>query len=240
MNLYPKSMSADLNYYLRTVTESGDDDLLFAFYLGASGNTSPHTYVEGTKKYPNYGKMGVALAGLMLDAMDSLERVEAGKINVCVADFDAKIRKDDATVVEKAKEVQEKTKTLVVDSDEYYAVLEEYGFESKYDVRSVISRNEESGEYQSIRLTSLSFGDIGLVGVPYEMFDTNGIEVRDGSPFRMTLVLTACGGAYAYVPSALAVPNGGYQVYKSPFEYGTAEDVVSELLSMLCQHREIK
>ena len=65
------------------------------------------------------------------------------------------------------------------------------------------------------------------------MFDTNGMEVKEGSPCKMTFILGTTGGASGYVPSALAVKNGGYEVYSSNFTYGTAEAVVAELLQML-------
>ena len=65
------------------------------------------------------------------------------------------------------------------------------------------------------------------------MFDTNGVELREASPFKVTIVLTACGGSWGYVPSALAVPNGGYEVYTTQWVFGTAEKVVEELVEML-------
>ncbi len=239
-DLYPNTITADLNYYLRYVTENEDDDLLFAFYLGACGNTSAKEYVKGTKNYPNYAKMGMALGEKIVAAAQNLTRAEAGKINVTILDYEAQVRKDDAKRVADANEVLEKTKNIKTDSNEYYAILEEYGFESKFDVQNVISRNAESrGNFDIIRITAVSFGDIGFVGVPYEMFDTNGIEIRNASPFKMTLVVTACGGSSGYVPSALAVPNGGYQVYRSPFVFGTAEKVVSLLVDTLFNHKDI-
>ena len=49
----------------------------------------------------------------------------------------------------------------------------------------------------------------------------------------MTFVLTCAGGAGGYVPAAGAVPHGGYEVYTTSYEFGTAEKVVTELLAML-------
>ena len=65
------------------------------------------------------------------------------------------------------------------------------------------------------------------------MFDTNGIEIREASPFKTTIVITGCGGSAGYVPSALAVPNGGYEVYTTPWEFGTAEIIVNLLVESL-------
>ena len=57
---------------------------------------------------------------------------------------------------------------------------------------------------------------------------------------NMTFVITNAGGAGAYVPSALAVPNGGYEVYTAVDEFGTAERMVSEFLAILRSHKGIK
>ena len=70
------------------------------------------------------------------------------------------------------------------------------------------------------------------------MFDTNGMQVKEGSPFEMTFVLTNAGGSFAYIPSAEAVPHGGYEVYKTSYAYGTAEQIVGELLSMLGEFKK--
>ena len=72
------------------------------------------------------------------------------------------------------------------------------------------------------------------------MFDTNGMELKNGSPFNMTFVLTNAGGAGAYVPSALAVPNGGSEVYTAVDEFGTGERMVRELITILGEHKGSK
>ncbi len=67
-----------------------------------------------------------------------------------------------------------------------------------------------------------------------------GMELKNGSPYNMTFVLTNAGGAGAYVPSALAVPNGGYEVYTAVDEFGTGERMVGEFLTILREHKGIK
>ena len=69
---------------------------------------------------------------------------------------------------------------------------------------------------------------------PYEMFDTNGMQVKEQSPFKMTLVLTNSDGAYAYVPSYEACTEyGGYETEATYFGAGVAEQVVAQFLDML-------
>lgn len=236
---FPNTISADLGSNLRTTVEVLDEDILFAFFIAPSGNISFTPYVDGTKKYGSYQKMANQLSKQIIDEMDNLTKVEAGKIQMDLYDYEVKVRKDDAETVKKANEAKAEISALnLYDGDaKVYEVCAKYGFESAKEVNSIVSRNKDSRATTEIaQLSAISFGDIALVGVPYEMFDTNGIELREASPFKTTIVITGCGGSAGYVPSALAVPNGGYEVYTTPWEFGTGELVVQELVRMLREH----
>lgn len=239
-NYITNSISSDLAHTLRSLTESLDEDALFAVYVGASGNIATGAHVEGTKKFGNYQKMGKAVVEAILDT--KLEKVEAGKIQTVVKTVTVNVRKDDAETLEKAKKAQAEIKALNLYDGEakVLEVAAKYGFEGAKEIDSIVSRNTNYGKTRDHRLGVISFGDIAFTAVPYEMFDTNGMELKSGSPFNMTFVLTNAGGAGAYVPSALAVPNGGYEVYTAVDEYGTAEKMVGEFLTMLRQHKGIK
>lgn len=229
---YPHSITADLVGFARKYAEMSDD-ILFALYIGASGNINLTAKVPGTKKYNSHIEVGRALGLLVRESLDSLKKIETGKIKVSYKDCEVKILKDDAETVRKAKEVREYEEG----SNEYKAMLDKYGFASKYEVNAIVGRNN-AGETGSFYIAAIGFGDLSFVSVPYEMFDTNGMQVKEGSPFEMTFVLTNAGGSFAYIPSAEAVPHGGYEVYKTSYAYGTAEQIVGELLSMLDEFKK--
>ena len=68
---------------------------------------------------------------------------------------------------------------------------------------------------------------------PFEMFDTNGMQLRAASPFAMTF---PCGYSLTYLgymPSCTAVPHGGYEVFMCRYVPGTGESVVLKLAAML-------
>ena len=229
---YPHSITADLVGFARKNAEMGGD-VLFALYIGASGNINLTAKVPGTKKYNSHIDVGRTLGLLVRESLDDLKKIETGKIKVSYKDCEVKILKDDAETIRKAKEVREYEEG----SNEYKAMLDKYGFASKYEVNSIIGRNN-AGETGSFYIAAIAFGDLSFVSVPYEMFDTNGMQVKEGSPFEMTFVLTNAGGSFAYIPSAEAVPHGGYEVYKTSYAYGTAEQIVGELLSMLGEFKK--
>ncbi len=89
-------------------------------------------------------------------------------------------------------------------------------------------------DYRDIPISAISFGDLAFVTAPYEMFDTNGMQIKEGSPFKMTFILTNSGGALGYIPSFEACTQyRGYETEVSFFGTGVAENLVAEYLYML-------
>ena len=86
---------------------------------------------------------------------------------------------------------------------------------------------------KAIPFGAITAGDLGFIAAPYEMFDTNGKEIRDASPCKMTFICTLTGGGYAYVPSALAFTHGEYEVDNCQFVEGSGEEFAREFVHLL-------
>ena len=84
-----------------------------------------------------------------------------------------------------------------------------------------------------VRLYAFTIGDIGFVSAPYEMFDTNGQQIRKASPCKMTFVCAYTNGHMGYCPSAIAFPHRAYEVEGTPFAKGSGEDFAEELVRLL-------
>ncbi len=93
---------------------------------------------------------------------------------------------------------------------------------------------------KAIPFGAITCGDLGFIAAPYEMFDTNGKEIRDASPCKMTFICTLTGGGFGYVPSALAFPHGQYEVKNCQFEEGCGEEFAREFVRLLkeCKEKE--
>ena len=110
--------------------------------------------------------------------------------------------------------------------------MAKYGFDSHYEPAFIVTRSR-LGETVDVPLTAISFGEIAFAAFPYEMFDTNGKQVRDGSPFKTTFICSLTNGAMGYVPSAYAFPHGTYEVLACAYVPGTGEQISGELVKML-------
>ncbi len=96
------------------------------------------------------------------------------------------------------------------------------------------------GGTKKVNFSAFTIGDIGFVAAPYEMFDTNGKEVRDASPCKMTFVCSLTNGGFGYVPASYAYPHGTYEVEITQFKEGSGEEFASELVRLLnvCKSRD--
>ena len=90
-----------------------------------------------------------------------------------------------------------------------------------------------------MELTAIRIGSVGFATVPFEMFDTNGMQIKDASSCDTTFVLTnASCDEHEYIPSIEVFDyNTGsevaYEIDSCAHEAGTAEKVAAELASML-------
>ena len=223
---YKNQYSADfINPFRKTVEK--DLDMLFVYYSGASGNLNFQSELPKEKKYADFVQ---AVKGLMITTKDALakeEKVETGKIISSTSLYPGKIGQDTPERIAQAQEIM----SYPEDSAEYLAALGKYGMNSRE--AEGINRRSHKGETVDVPFSAITFGEIGFAAAPYEMFDTNGKEVRDGSPFKSTFVLSYTNGGFGYVPSALAFPNKGYEVYITWFAEGSAEEFSAEMVRLL-------
>lgn len=223
----PRAICGDFIYYFRQAVESNNDDVLFAYFQGASGNINLHSYVNDVNG--QYPKVGKALANYCNELLPKLERVTLDKIKVLKTTIKLNIANDSDERVQAALDILEGRDTNNTLRNKYK--LEEHEPGAIY-TRYMFRRANPSGQY-NISLTAISFGDISFVSTPCEMFDTNGMEVKNASPFKSTFVCAYTNGSEGYVPSAAAIPHGGYEVYACKFEAGSGEKLSSTMTDML-------
>ena len=112
---------------------------------------------------------------------------------------------------------------------------------------TAIVNKAQAGPTRDMVISVITFGDVAFTVHPYEMFDTNGMELRSGSvgnenydaddqlenPFAMTFIATMGNGTHGYVPSRLGFTNGGYSTDITKFAPGTGEQLVGDYLRLL-------
>ena len=109
-----------------------------------------------------------------------------------------------------------------------------YGIHSPYHATAIIRK---AGLPETFRFTihALQVGGIGIAIVPYEMYDTNGVQIKENSPFAMTVIATCANTMQGYVPSRLAWEHGGYSCDTTRFCPGSGEEMAEHYLDLLNQ-----
>lgn len=224
------NVTADLIAPFREKMES-TLDCYFAYFTGASGNINPTSRIESENVTANYIEQGHALADYALAAFDSFKEIPTTSVQITNVVYKGRVDHTYSAWGEIAVEA--------IDHYMAYGEIEFYkqffqgsGIRNVYQLNAVASRSKLPKE-ADITLYAISLGDLAFVTVPFEMFDTNGMEIKNGSPFSMTFVLSCANDNLSYLPSEIAFKHGGYAVDVTLFERGTAEELVERYLDML-------
>ncbi len=223
---FPAIITSDFVHFFREGAEE-KFDINFAYYQGACGNINNITNIASERKFQNYIELGRALPDVLGEALENMTPVELGKIQADRIDYEAIVNHSEDHLYETALKVVKETNEA-----KKKALAKELGFHSKYEASSIVTRHNY-GKSQLFSLTAISFGDLAFATTPYEMFDTNGMEVKEGSPFKMTFMCSCTNGSWSYIAADHAYENGGYEVYNCKFVRGTGEAVVAKLLGLL-------
>ena len=136
-------------------------------------------------------------------------------------------------MVEQAREIQQ----LWAETSDNALCAEKgrpYGINSPYHAGAII-RKAGLPETFTFSIHALKVGDIGIAVAPYEMFDTSGMQIKEGSPFAMTVIATCANSGQGYVPSKLGWEHGGYSCDTTRFCPGSGEELAQHYIDMLTQ-----
>ena len=92
---------------------------------------------------------------------------------------------------------------------------------------------EDVSKTVPVNITAARIGDVAFIGFNVEMITQIGMEIKAGSPFEHTFIITHCNGYSGYLPPAELYKEGGYEVRSSHFKIGSSDMVVKKALRML-------
>ena len=225
-------LSADFVAPFRREVEK-EGDVLCAYYSGALGNLVMSGRLEGEVKsseveYRVYGKK---LAGVCLSALPDLKKMETGPIHTTKTLCTGKVNHTTDSLAPLCADIVSAWNSN--DRELASALCKEKGISGYYAASSITNR-VNMPETKDFTIYALSFGEIGIITCPYEMFCNSGMQVKEASPFAMTLIFGAYTNGYQhYFPTELAWNYGGYEPDTSTYERGTAEQTVAHHLENL-------
>ena len=206
---------------------------LLAYATGGSGNQNSSSRIKeemAAKKPTDHGKM---LADYAISAFRQMKEVGAQGVSAVSRDLTMPVNHSLDHMVEEAKKIQK----LWAETSDNKLCAEEgrpYGINSPYHAGAIV-RKAKLPETFDFSIHALKVGDVGIAVAPYEMFDTNGKQIKEGSPFAMTVVATCANSGQGYVPSELGWAHGGYSCDTTRFCPGSGEELAQHYIDMLTQ-----
>ena len=205
-------------------------DFLTAFFNGPCGNVN---HIDATDPLQGRGYMMTQRVGYLLavaafeairdqvplqgDQIDmSRQLVPLPRIQISDADHDWSVKV--------MQEAQDKPAPLQVDGlpDEHYAhmYLELHALQDQLD----------HVEVQVFRI-----GDLGIVGIPGEIFAEFSLQIKQQSPAAHTIVIELANDSIGYLPTQAAFDQGGYEPTPGSTRYqpGAADKITASALAQL-------
>lgn len=225
-------LSAD---YIATVRDEVEKQtgMEFIYFLGATGNQNNNSNIASEEGPQNKDRFayGAALAKYAVDALPSLQLIEGSGVKTTRKEVEYKSNDYGQDRLEDAEKVTKMfTETGDATASSQYART--LGFHSVYECNGIVncSRYPATG---TIELNTCSFGGVGFVAAPNEMFSNTGMYLKENSPFNFTIISSITNGYNNYFPTKEAFEYGCYESFTARFAIGVAEDTAAELVSML-------
>ena len=226
----PTEVNPDFVGALRDTLEA-EGDCHVLYLQGACGNTNYSTRVRSEKVLPKatYQEVGISLAKSTREALAKAQPMDYSTLRVMSKTLTCTVNHSTDHLVPACEEIWEEK-----DPERKEELCQKIGVCSFAEPGMIIRRSRME-ETEEMPLAALALGDLGMGFFPFEMFDTNGKQLRAISSYPMTFPCGYSLNYLGYMPSATAVPHGGYEVFMCRYVPGTGESVVLELAAMLQQ-----
>ena len=223
------AVCADFVGPLREKLEAAEDCV--ALYLqGACGNINQNTLKEDEKaeQMPDYRTRGEAMAQWVQQILADGKPLQVGKLQFCSNELDCYVNHTRDHLVEKIQKI----KAQVEDPEARKEQLKEIGVPHPW-VADTICRLANMEEIDKMPLAAISIGDLAITFEPTEIFDICGKQLREASPFAMTMNCCYSLGYNGYIPAYRCWPHGNYEVEMCRYLPGIGESIVLAHLANL-------
>lgn len=211
---------------------SADADCGVMYFTGASGNINPKSSIEEENITSDYILQGLALSDYVMSILFSdMDKIGGIDVKSEQTVYAAQVDHSMDHLADIAAEITDEWKQTN-DSAAAIEAGEPYGINSPYHANAITVK-AELPETDDLVLYAHSVGELAFVFAPYEMFDENGVYIKENSPFDCTFVVTCSNTSNSYIPSLEGCENNCYEADLGRFVRGTGEQLAEEFVDML-------
>jgi neutral ceramidase len=220
------NISADFSYTLGRVLKMAKGDGFFPmFTIGAAGNvvhldvSSP----ESQRSYEEASRIGAVLAGDVLKVIQRAPVVNASPIRVSDEVLHFPVPKYTQAEIDWA------TRTQAT-----YNTPQAAPFLDLVKAARILELNARHGKPLEAEVQVFTLGDkVAIIGFPGEMFAEFGLQLKEDSPFPVTIPAELANGALVYIPNRIAYEEGNYEPTAARLPQGAGEKLVDSALDQL-------
>lgn len=196
---------------------------------GTSGDVNNINYagVAPGKRVPGERSREVAEAVGVAAKKAAGDAAYRGDVTLAVAEkeLELRVRKPTADELKRAEEILAKAKGRELKGlDEVYA--RETVLITKYP------------DTVKLKVQAIRVGDLGIVGIPCEVFTEIGLEIKKKSPLKRTFTVSLANGYNGYLPTPAHHALGGYETWRarsSYLEVKASESITATALELLAK-----
>ena len=211
----------------KTLAAVKGDDFITAFTIGTAGDIN-HINVESAAAQKGHGeatRIGTRLSAEVLRTFDKLEPADDGALQISSKMIDLPLAAITPEEVAASKAVMEKIAAGVKPAPP---------FRDQVQAFKVADVSDRLGKPLAVEVQVITLGnDLAWVSLPGEIFVGLGLAIKDGSPFRQTMIAELANGSIGYVPNKVAYPQGNYEVISARCAAGSGEMLVDSAVAQL-------
>jgi len=227
-------LSADGVGAIRDVFEK-ETGMDFIYFTGSAGNQNASSRMpdenqnrKGVNKMKEYAQEIYQYAA---KAMENMEEIGGTTV---VSKQETLTYKSNDYGLDRLADAQKATDLFrqTGNSSTASALAKSMGFHSVYECNGIVANAGRPSSYD-MELNVVRIGDLGFVAAPYEMFSDSAFQIREGSPFKYTLISSTTNHYWGYFPTEKAYGYGCYESFTASFGSGVAEATAAKFVEML-------
>ena len=219
-------ISADFSYTLARVLKMTKGDSFFPmFTIGAAGNVAhlDTSRPEPQRSYEEAARIGAVLAGDVLKVIQTAPEVDASPIRVSDEVLQFPVPQYTQAEIEWA------TRTQAT-----YNTPQAAPFLQLVKAARILELNARHGKPLEAEVQVFTLGSqVAIVGFPGEIFAELGLQLKEDSPFPVTIPAELANGALVYIPNRIAYEEGNYEPTAARLPQGAGEKLVDSALDQL-------
>jgi hypothetical protein len=204
-----------------------EPDLVTVYTTACCGDINHVNVSRATpqKGHAEASRIGTILAAEVLRSLERTRPVEAAKLRTRSEIVKLPLPKIEASDVETARSVAERVRSKAMPAPKFLEQVQ------AFKVLDVAARE---GKPQEVEVQVVTLGDdLAWVSLPGEIFVELGLTIKQGSPFKQTMIAELANGSIGYIPNRVAYPQGNYEVVSARCAEGSGEMLVDTALRLL-------